>query len=141
MIIPIPPRRSRVKKELLPNSLEAIEHENIDNEAVQLPGELESLILSTIPGRHNRLRRVDQERLAKEVVVAGKTYKSPNELYEDDDTFKAWARERLEWVLTLENPRRETAVAVLRKYGASFYGFLDYYNREMVRNQPSESLE
>jgi hypothetical protein len=141
MIIPTHPRKSRVSQSLISNSLDVISHENEANEVVQLPGELESLILSTIPGRHNRLRRVDQERLAKEVVVAGKTYKSPNELYEDDDTFKAWARERLEWVLTLENPRRETAVAVLRKYGASYYGFLDYYNRETVRNQPSESLE
>lgn len=124
-----------------PLSLEPEENDQI----IDLPTELESLILTYIKHNRKRLSKKMQKLLEAEVVTNGATFNSPEVTWKND-LFKKWAEERLSWLSQQPGARVEQAVYLLRNYSSPKYGwfaFLELHinNRIQQTNIPEAKVE
>lgn len=108
-----------------------------NSEDINLPSELETLILYNIKSNRKRLSKKMQKLLQSPVVARGKTFASPENCWIASNLFKRWCEERLTWLSQQPNSRVEQAVHIIRNYGADKYGWLDFIdkNRDIMKSE------
>lgn len=97
---------------------------SIENDSeIELPSELESLIMEYIHHNRTRLSKKMRKLLNHPVISNGKTWASPESMW-ILTLYREWAEERLIWLSAQHINRPEQAVYLLRNYGAPVYGWL-----------------